>query len=111
MSEAPHHEPPQEPLHERIIHAFIRGRVQRVGYRNWTQTQANGRGLYGWVRNRVDGSVEAVFAGEADNVAAMAESLMRGPPLANVTGIEIRESDMRALDDNFGARFIVRPTV
>jgi acylphosphatase len=95
---------------ERIIHVQVRGRVQRVGYRNWTETQANGRGLHGWVRNRADGSVEAVFAGDADNVAAMAESLLRGPPLAQVSGVEIHESDAAALQPNFGARFIVRPT-
>ncbi|MBM3608198.1 MAG: acylphosphatase [Alphaproteobacteria bacterium] len=97
--------------YERIIHVIVRGRVQGVGYRDWTQAQANGRGLYGWVRNRSDGSVEAVFAGDADNVAAMADSLMRGPPRAKVSAIEVNESDIRALDANFGARFIVRPTV
>lgn len=96
---------------ERIIHVIIRGRVQRVGYRNWAETQANGRGLHGWVRNRNDGTVEAVFAGDADNVAAMAESLLRGPPVAKVTGVEIAEADASALDANFGARFIVRPAV
>lgn len=95
---------------ERIVHAIVRGRVQRVGYRNWTEIQANGRGLHGWVRNRSDGTVEAVFAGEAYNVAAMAESLLRGPPLAQVSGVEIVEADASALEANFGARFIVRPT-
>lgn len=110
MSAAMPDRPEQEQFHERIIHAIIRGRVQGVGYRNWTMTQASGRGLYGWVRNCADGSVEAVFAGDAGNVAAMADSLMRGPPLAKVTGVEIQESNMRALDANFGARFIVRPS-
>ena len=50
-------------MHERIIRAIVLGRVQGVGYRNWTERQALARGLHGWVRNRRDGTVEAVFAG------------------------------------------------
>lgn len=95
----------------RIIHAVVRGRVQGVGYRAWTERQAIGRGLAGWVRNRADGSVEAVFSGDADNVAAMAESLLRGPQRSQVRGVEIREADERALEATFGARFVVLPTV
>jgi len=96
---------------ERIVRAVIRGKVQGVGYRNWTERQALARGLAGWVRNRADGSVETVFAGDADNVAAMAESLLRGPPASRVSGVEITEADLSALEATFGARFIVLPTV
>ncbi len=96
--------------YERIVRAVVRGKVQGVGYRNWTERQALARGLAGWVRNRSDGSVEAVFAGEADNVAAMSESLSRGPPASRVSGIEITEADAGALEATFGARFIVLPT-
>ena len=96
---------------QRIIRVTIRGRVQGVGYRAWTERQAGARGLQGWVRNRADGSVEAVFAGEADNVAAMAESLLRGPQGAKPSGVEIVEGDTTALDATFGARFVVLPTV
>jgi acylphosphatase len=95
---------------ERIVRAVIRGKVQGVGYRNWTERQALARGLAGWVRNRADGSVETVFAGDADNVAGMAESLLRGPPASRVSGVEITEADTGALDATFGARFIVLPT-
>ena len=98
------------PESARIIHVVISGRVQGVGYRNWTEQQAGARGLSGWVRNLRNGSVEAVFAGDADNVAAMAESLMRGPAKAAVSGVEIRETDASALEATFGARFIVRPS-
>lgn len=98
-------------MHERIIRAIVLGRVQGVGYRNWTERQALARGLHGWVRNRRDGTVEAVFAGDADNVAGMAESLMRGPPAAKVSGIEIVEAEDSALEATFGARFVVLPTV
>lgn len=95
---------------QRVIRCMVRGRVQGVGYRAWAERQAIARGLAGWVRNKQDGSVEAVFAGDPDNVAAMAESLMRGPPAAQVSGIEIVEADAAALSATFGARFVVLPT-
>jgi acylphosphatase len=60
-----------------IVRVTIRGRVQGVGYRYWLEQQA--RGLEGWVRNRRDGSVEALFAGPADAVSAMIASCRRGP--------------------------------
>jgi acylphosphatase len=54
-----------------IVHLVIRGRVQGVGFRAWTQHQGELRGLTGWVRNRRDGSVEAVVSGRAAEVAQM----------------------------------------
>ena len=95
---------------ERIIRAFVRGRVQKVGYRAWVNAHATALELRGFVRNRHDGSVEAVFAGDPDRVAQMAESLLRGPPAASVTGVDITTETERALDETFGARFIVLPT-
>lgn len=83
---------------DRVIRVSVRGRVQKVGYRVWVNANAIALGLRGFVRNRVDGSVEAVFAGDPDRVAQMAEMLLRGPPKANVSGIEINEADARALD-------------
>lgn len=68
-------------------HVFISGRVQGVGYRAWTSAEARRRGLQGWVRNRRDGRVEAVFHGPAEVVNAMLEACGRGPMLARVTGI------------------------
>ena len=67
-----------------VRHVVIRGRVQRVGYRAWTEHMALQRGLEGWVRNRPDGTVEAVFAGPASVVEAMIEACRRGPPGAQV---------------------------
>jgi acylphosphatase len=70
----------------------ITGRVQGVGYR-WSLTQeARQLGLNGWVRNRLDGSVEAVVSGPADAVDAIVEWAKRGPTLARVEGVEISES-------------------
>ncbi|HZT19729.1 MAG TPA: acylphosphatase [Dongiaceae bacterium] len=65
----------------------IRGRVQGVWYRAWTMEEARRRGLRGWVRNRRDGSVEALFAGEAEAIKAMIETCRTGPPLARVESI------------------------
>jgi acylphosphatase len=76
----------------------IRGRVQAVGYRAWTQSMALRRGIEGWVRNRRDGSVEAVFAGTADAVAAMIEVCRRGPPGAEVDAIDEREASTEEFD-------------
>jgi len=70
------------------VRAHIRGRVQGVGYRAWTEATALERGLEGWVRNRRDGAVEALFAGSASAVAAMIEACRRGPPGARVDAIE-----------------------
>jgi acylphosphatase len=70
----------------------VRGRVQGVGYRAWTEVMALERGLQGWVRNRRDGSVEALFVGLEDAVAAMIEECRRGPPGARVDFVDHREA-------------------
>lgn len=71
-----------------ITHVSIRGRVQGVGYRAWTADEARRRGLDGWVRNRRDGSVEAVFSGSDDVVANMLAACRRGPSLARVDAVD-----------------------
>ena len=60
----------------------IEGRVQGVWYRGWTEETARALGLDGWVRNRHDGTVEAVFQGSPETVARMIESCREGPPAA-----------------------------
>jgi acylphosphatase len=65
----------------------IRGRVQGVWYRAWATEEANRRGLRGWIRNRRDGSVEALLAGEDAMVEDMIEMCRKGPPLARVDSI------------------------
>ena len=66
----------------------IRGRVQGVWYRGWTEEEAARRGLRGWVRNRRDGSVEALFSGPAAIVQDMIEACWKGPPAAGVEAVE-----------------------
>jgi acylphosphatase len=73
---------------EVIRHVLIRGRVQGVGYRAFVEYTALDHGLEGWVRNRRDGAVEAVFAGPAAAVTAMVEACRRGPLGAHVDAIE-----------------------
>lgn len=63
----------------RITHVLIHGRVQGVGFRAWTQHQAELHGLKGWVRNRRDGSVEAVFSGPGDMIEVMLKACHQGP--------------------------------
>ncbi len=69
----------------------IHGKVQGVWFRAWTQETASRLGLQGWVRNRRDGTVEALFDGPNEAVDAMLEACREGPRLAQVTGIEGQE--------------------
>lgn len=69
------------------VHAIIRGRVQGVWYRSWTIQEATRRGLAGWVRNRTDGTVEALFHGPAADVDDMLAACRQGPPAAWVENI------------------------
>jgi len=65
----------------------IEGRVQGVWYRGWTVEEANRRGLRGWVCNRADGSVSALFIGPEAAVAEMVAACHRGPTAARVTAV------------------------
>jgi acylphosphatase len=73
----------------KAVNALISGKVQGVWYRAWTVEEARKRGLAGWVRNRRDGTVEAVFAGPADQVDDMVQACRQGPPLAKVAGVAV----------------------
>lgn len=66
------------------IRVVITGRVQGVWYRGWAVDEARERGLSGWVRNRRDGAVEALFSGPEAAVRAMIERCRAGPPAARV---------------------------
>ncbi|MDH3738225.1 MAG: acylphosphatase [Alphaproteobacteria bacterium] len=73
------------------VQVQIYGRVQGVWFRAWTATTASDLGLAGWVRNRSDGSVEALFVGAATEIEAMIEKCRQGPPAARVDDI-VRET-------------------
>lgn len=73
------------PMH--AVRVRIEGKVQNVWYRAWTTEQAANRGLRGWVRNRSDGSVEALFIGREETIAEMIQACRVGPPAARVTNV------------------------
>ena len=77
----------------RTVRLRISGRVQRVGYRAWAIETALRLGLRGWVRNRADGSVEALVIGEEDKVEAMIEACRNGPFAARVSDVAVGEAD------------------
>ncbi len=69
-------------------HVFVSGKVQNVWFRAWTEQQAGQLGLDGWVRNRRDGRVEAVIAGQEIAVREMLRRMKSGPPAAKVEKLE-----------------------
>jgi acylphosphatase len=84
----------------------ITGRVQGVGYRAWALGTAAQLGLRGWVRNRSDGSVEALVIGQDDAVARMIEACREGPFGARVSGVAISDAN-----DDGSVGFRSKPTV
>lgn len=70
------------------IHVRIAGRVQGVGYRDALRAEALAKGVTGWVRNRRDGTVEAVLQGDRAAVEALIAWARRGPPAARVASVE-----------------------
>jgi acylphosphatase len=99
-------------MSDTIRQVTIRGRVQGVGYRAWVEHRARAHGLEGWVRNRRDGSVEALFAGPADVVSDIIALCRRGPSSARVEAVEDEPAGPDALNlRRAGERFSVLPTI
>lgn len=73
----------------KTLHLRIAGRVQGVGFRDAMHTEALRHGVRGWVRNRRDGSVEAVVQGKAEAVEAVIAWARRGPPAAHVADVDV----------------------
>jgi acylphosphatase len=95
-----------------ISHVVVRGRVQGVGYRAFVEDEALRRDLEGWVRNRRDGTVEAVFSGPEELVQAVIAQCRHGPRGARVDAVDVAEggADLLGLRSH-GGRFCVLSTV
>ena len=95
-----------------IRQVTITGGVQGVGYRAWLEHRARTHGLEGWVRNRRDGSVEALFAGPAQVVSEMVARCRRGPSSARVESVTDEAASPDALNlRRAGERFSVLGTI
>ena len=93
----------------RIVRLIVRGRVQGVGFRAFVEEEAAAWGLSGWVRNRRDGSVEAVASGSVAEVDALIDAVRLGPPASRVDTLDVEEADETALAGRKG--FGLLPTV
>ena len=90
----------------RTVRLRITGTVQGVAYRAWAIRTAEALGLRGWVRNRADGSVEALVSGADAEVAAMIEACHRGPRAARVAKVAVTDDA-----DDGSTGFAAKPTV
>ncbi len=79
-------------MSEKRVRVVVRGTVQGVGFRASCARQANALGVTGWVRNRWDGAVEALFEGDAAAVERMIAWCWRGPAMAEVTSVEVLDA-------------------
>tara|TARA_Y100001934_G_C12323039_1_gene761081 strand:+ start:1419 stop:1733 length:315 start_codon:yes stop_codon:yes gene_type:complete len=94
----------------KAVHVRILGRVQRVGFRFWTIDEASRRGLDGWVRNRLDGSFEAIFIGRSQDVDDILRACGEGPPAALVNCVIQSEVDEAVKSSLVGEGFSARQT-
>jgi acylphosphatase len=76
-----------------VRRVVVSGRVQGVGFRYAIADEARSRGVKGWVRNRRDGSVEAMLAGTQADVAALIEWTRHGPPGARVSAVDVEPAE------------------
>ena len=87
------------------IQATIRGRVQGVCFRMETRDAANQHGVTGWVRNKADGTVEAVFEGSRQRVQAVLDWCRQGPPLSRVEDVVVKNETFAGEFTGFDIRY------
>ncbi|MDB5557467.1 MAG: acylphosphatase [Enterovirga sp.] len=93
-----------------LLRVIVRGQVQGVGFRAWTQHQAELHGIEGWVRNLSDGSVEAMLAGPMDRIALMLKALQQGPQGSRVEAVEQFPASEAEFGEPLSGRFEIRRT-
>lgn len=81
------------------VHVFVSGTVQGVGYRYSTVQEAQKLGLNGWVRNRLDGRVEAMFEGVEPLIEEMVQWCHQGPRSAKVTNVTVETSELQSCEE------------
>lgn len=86
-------------------HIFVEGRVQGVGFRHFTQVNAEEIGVFGWVKNLPDGRVEAVFAGPMDHIREMVNRCEQGPGASRVDNIDVEVEEADEEYDTFEVRY------
>ena len=88
-------------MNSRSVQVRISGEVQGCAYRDWTEKNAHMLGIAGWVRNRKDGSVEAMFAGPDTSVDEMISRCKEGPAAAQVKQVDILKEGCGRFSDEF----------
>lgn len=94
-----------------MIHIYIHGRVQGVGYRAWSVGTAQKMGLSGWVRNRQNGTVEIMADGPKENLELFLQFCKKGPLWANVTKVEPANECNGSIFPIEDGIFIQKPTI
>jgi acylphosphatase len=86
-------------------HVIVSGIVQGVNFRHYTKLKAEENNVKGWVRNLIDGRVEAVFEGEKENVEKMVEFCRTGPPNSYVSKVEVKWESFKGETDKFEIKY------
>ncbi|MCF6291279.1 MAG: acylphosphatase [Desulfobacterales bacterium] len=92
-------------MSERCVQVIVSGRVQGVYFRAFTREEAESLGLSGWVRNRADGTVEALIQGEPQAVERMLAWFHTGSPHSQVDGVRVTEKEVRDERVSFEIRY------
>ncbi|ATQ70671.1 acylphosphatase (plasmid) [Methylosinus trichosporium OB3b] len=96
----------------RVARIIVAGRVQNVGYRVFVAREAGRLHLFGWVRNRSDGSVETVVAGPKSMVAEFLALAARGPATAQIDAVRIEDAGAHAVSEGGGEHgFVAAPAI
>ena len=90
---------------DQCIKAIVKGKVQGVFFRAYTEEEARRQGLVGWVRNVANGDVEAMICGPAGNIDSMIKWLHTGSPMANVKEVNVTRVESPEQLDKFEIRY------
>jgi len=86
-------------------HVIVKGIVQGVNFRYYTKLEAEKNNVKGWIRNLIDGRVEAVFEGEKGDVEKMVEFCKIGPPNAYVTNVKVKWEEFKGESNKFEIKY------